>query len=187
MGATGHWEDALRYSCGGSISGRMRTRFKLQVGKRMLVVEKEANVNGEIEITAEDIAKAKIDYIRGAKINIITRTAERKAEDLLKMFISEMDFRDYKQKGYFLVKSGDKLFKIYKDNHKMVDMWERRKGGLFVPQNRLCVHTQNRELPLADEVLSKLMLIKSNRIFDRSNLYSVISMENVKEKDLVLV
>jgi hypothetical protein len=168
--------------------------IKIKVGRHILKIRKEQDSAGEIEITPEDIEKAKIEYIKGMQINIITRRAETKAESLLKMFISEIDFKNFKEKGYFTVKSGDKVYRIWRDNHRWVDKWEK-KDGVFQPKNRLCTHTERRELPLADEALQKLMLIRSNRIEEFSNAHSLNGvqqgcaeeMKPIREEELVLV
>ena len=162
--------------------------LKFKVGKRELVLHRELGTyQGEINIEEKDIEEAKVNYIREAKINIITRRAEVRAEDLLQSLIPEIDFRNYKEKGFFLVKQGNKVFRVWKDNHKYVDMFEN-ESGIFVPKNRLCLHTATRELPLADEVVTKLMLIKSNRIVDRANLHAPVGLVSAKtEKELLLV
>ena len=163
-----------------------RIKITYKDGNKKLIIEKDAN-DGEMEVTPEDIMQARANWYKGMKLQIITKKAETKAEDLLKMFISEIDFRNYKQKGFFTVRSGNKIFRIWKDNHKQIDMYQK-EGGLFVPKNRLCVHTAERELPLADEALAKLMLIKSNRVFDQSNAHSASDLKPIKNvEELVLV
>jgi hypothetical protein len=158
-----------------------KIKIKHRIGKKLLEIESYVDGTGEVEVTEQDIEKAKIDYLKTAKINIITRNAENKAEDLLKMFISEVDFRDYKVKGYFTVKSGNRAFRIHRDKHKHIDMWEKGQNGMFLPKNRLCSHTERRELPFADEALQKLMLVRSNRIFEHSNLHSADGLVAIKE------
>lgn len=158
----------------------------LKLGRHTLQIVKDPN-NGSIDITQEDIDKAKAEYIKTLGVNIIVKKAERKAEDLLKMFISEVDFRNYKEKGHFVVKSGDQVYRIWADKHKHVDMWERRQDGILIPKNRLCTHTQDRVLPVADEVVQKLMLIKSNRISQYANFHPIGGdMKEVHEKELIL-
>jgi len=175
------------YAQSGMVNAVSKVKIKLKLGRHILEIQKDYN-GGEIEINQEDIDKAKIEYIKNLNVNIIVKKAESKAENLLKMFISEVDFRNYKEKGYFTVKSGNRLFRIHKDSHKWVDMWERRRDGVFVPKNRLCTHTERRELPIADETLQKLMLVKSNRILEYANPYAVDnSMSEIHEKELVLV
>lgn len=159
-----------------------RIKIKHRIGKKLLEIEADVDGGGEVEITEQDIDKAKIDYLKTAKINIITRNAENKAEDLLKMFISEIDFRDYKQKGYFTVKAGDRAFRIHRDKHKHIDMWEKGQNGVFMPKNRLCSHTERRELPYADEALQKLMLVRSNRIIEHSNLHSADGLVAIEKE-----
>ena len=167
-------------------SSKRSIKIKFKSGKRTLIIEKDLG-SDDVEVTPEDIEKAKVDYIRDARINIITRKADRKAEDLLKMFVSEIDFRSYKENGYFTVKNGNRLFRIWKDNHKFVDVWEKDKG-VFKPKNRLCTHTKDRSLPLADEVVQKLMLIKTNRIVEFANSHPIDnSMSELKEDSLILV
>ncbi len=157
----------------------------LKLGKHTLTIMKKLEDGGAIDITQEDIDRAKQEYLGQARIHIITRKAERRAEDLLRTFISEVDFRDYKEKGYFTVKSGDKVFRIHKDSHKHIDMWEKDKDrGIFVPKNRLCVHTERRVCPPADEALTKLLLIRSGQVIDSANLHPI---DASMEKELVLV
>jgi len=157
---------------------------KLKFGNKTLCLTKKM-VDDCIEITEEDIARAKNEYLDKARITIIARKADRKAEDLLKMFISEVDFRDFTEKGYFTVKSGDKAFRIYRDGHKWVDMYEKAKDrAIFVPKNRLCVHTERRVLPPADEALAKLMLIRSGQIIESANVHDI---DANMEKELVLI
>jgi hypothetical protein len=161
-----------------------RTKIVYNDGKRKLIIEKD--VNFEIEITPEDIQQARINYWKGARINIISKRAETKAEELLKMFISDIDFRNYQEKGFFTVKSGNRIFKIHKDTHKHIDMYEK-EGELFVPRNRLCTHTENRELPRADEAFQKLMLIRSNKVIEHSNLHGASDLKPVRELEELLV
>ena len=185
---TAYWEAANSLPVSFSTFNR-KQKVKIKVGKRFLVVEKTPNDNGEVEITDDDLKIAREQYYKDTQFTIITNRAERKAEDLLKMFVSEVDFRSYKKNGYFTVKQGNRVFRIWRDNHKWVDMWEKdEKSGLLTPKNRLCTHTATREIPLADEVVSKLMLIKSNRIQEHANFHSIdADMKECKESELVLV
>ena len=85
------------------------------------------------------------------------------------------------------MKSGNRIFRIHKDTHKFIDMYER-EGGVFVPRNRLCVHTPTRELPKADEALAKLLLIRNNSVVEHSNLHGIENLRPVKkEEELLLV
>jgi hypothetical protein len=60
--------------------------------------------------------------------------------------------------------------------------------GFLIPENQLCVHTPKRELPLADETLAKVMLIRSNMVLERANVHSVAShMRCVEKAELLLV
>lgn len=160
--------------------------IEIPLGKRVIAIKKAPN-EGKIKITDEDIVKAVQNRIDEFKFNIITRRAERKAEDLLKSFISEVDFRNYTEKGYFVVKSGNKVYRIHKDKSRWVDMWEQ-KGEIIIPKNRLCTHTETRELPMADEVLSKLMLIRSGLIEQHSNLHPIDEdcIRLAKSQELIL-
>ena len=192
--AYGPWVDnQISYGSINQISNSLSKKFVLNVrikwGRHTLTVCKSVELGAadNVDITQEDIDAARVNYIKNLNTIILVKKAERKAEDLLKMFISEVDFRNYKEKGYFNVRSGDRLFKIYKDHHKWVDTWERKEDGLFVPKNRLCTHTATRELPLADEAIQKLMLIRSNRIEEFSNAHSIENdMKEIHESDLVL-
>jgi hypothetical protein len=161
-----------------------RKKIIFMDGKRRLEIWKDDN-GGELVITPEDMQQARVDYFKGLRLQIITKRAEHKAEDLLKMFISEVDFRHYKERGFFLVKSGNKVYRIHKDSHKWIDMYEQQDSGLIVPKNRLCVHTATRDLPLADEALSKLMLIKSNKVIEHSNLHAIDSKPINRLADLL--
>lgn len=169
--------------------------INVPLGKRSVTIKKKHKVGEKIVITEQDIVKAMQEKIEECKFQIITKRAERRAEDLLRSFISEVDFRNYKEKGYFLVKSGNRLFKIYKDKNKWCDMWEEDSEGIFVPRNRLCTHTQTKDLPEADEAIAKLMLVRSNRIIDHANLHPIDNfgayyigeqMNRLKAKELVL-
>jgi len=175
----------------GSLSRKFVLNVKIKWGRHTLTVCKQVELGAadNVEITQEDIDQARVNYIKNLNITILTKKAERKAEDLLKTFISDMDFRDFKEKGYFTVKSGNRLFKIYRDSHKWVDTWEKRKDGIFIPKNRLCTHTATRDLPLADEALQKLMLVRSNRIEQYANVHSIDAnmMGEIHERDLALV
>lgn len=159
-------------------------KISFKDGKRTLSIEKD--YASEVIITPEDIEKAKIVYWKDARIHILERKAEAKAEDLLKMFISEVDFRNYKEKGFFTVKSGNRIFRIHRDTHKFIDMFEK-EGEVFVPRNRLCVHTPTRELPKADEALAKLMLIRNNSIIESSNPQSSSDLKPVRSLEELLV
>lgn len=165
-----------------SISRRVRITYN--DGKRKLFIDKDMSEN--IEITPADIEQAKINWWKDARINIITRVAETKAEKLLQMFISEVDFRNYKEKGFFTVKSGNRIFRIHKDTHKFIDMYEK-DGAVFVPRNKLCVHTPTRDLPMADEALAKLLLIRDNSVIEHSNLHGIDGLRPVREMEELLV
>ena len=174
------------YSVGGNTMPQSFSRRKISFmdGRRKLIIEKDDS--DEICITPEDIQKARMDYIKDLRLTILTKRAEHKAEDLLKMFISEIDFRNYKEKGFFLVKSGNRIFRIHRDTHKWIDMYESN-NGVLVPRNRLCVHTERRELPFADEALSKLMLIKANKVEEHSNGHGVGGLKQLNRiEDLLL-
>ncbi|MFA6971414.1 MAG: hypothetical protein WC208_08445 [Gallionella sp.] len=171
----------------GDLANRARksvlVRFKL--GRHTLLINKTIGDDECLEITQEDIDRAKGEHFQRRRVEIIAHKADGKAEDLLRMFISEVDFRDYKDKGFFTIKSGDKAFRIYKDSHKHIDMYEKDKDrGIFVPKNRLCVHTERRVLPQADEALAKLMLVRSGQIIESANLHPI---DSSMEKELVLV
>lgn len=159
--------------------------IKLRVGNRVLEIKKSVD-GGEAEVTDEDIEKAKIDFLRKAKITILTKRAERKSEELLRGFISDIDFRNYKQRGYFTVKQGDKLYRIYRNKSEKVDHWERNERGVFVPKSRLCVHTQQLDLPAGDEALARLLLIRSGGIDRLANKWKADGLEEIKESELVL-
>lgn len=159
-----------------------KLRIAYKDGNKRLVIEKDSQ--DEIEITPQDIQLARVNFIRDARIQIVSKKAETKAEGLLKMFVSEIDFRNYQQKGFFTVKCGDKVFRVWKDNHKWIDVY-KSEGGILLPDNRLCVHTAKRELPLADEALAKLMLIRSNKVFESSNAHGVGDLKPL-EPELVL-
>ena len=179
--ATWNGNDATVQGWGTSLG---KIKIKYRDGRRELIIEKD--YGSEIEITPEDIVKARMDYIKNARINIISRRAETKAEELLKMLVSEVDFRNYKEKGYFTVRNGNKIYRIWKDSHKFIDCFERTEQGIIVPHNRLCTHTLTRELPKADEAVQKLMLIRSNRVFEHSNLHGVCGMEPIEAKELAI-
>jgi hypothetical protein len=179
------WYDVVGNDSPVSFSSSPRKiRIAYTDGKKKLVIEKE--ISDELEVTPEDIQNARIRWWKESRINIISRKAEDKAEDLLKSFISEIDFRNYKQKGFFTVKSGNRLFRIFKDNHKYIDMYEQ-KEGVFIPRNRLCVHSPTREVPLADEVVSKLMLIRSNKVIEHSNLHDIDGLRPIKKEEELLL
>ena len=174
----------------------LEIEVEVPVGKRSITV-KTTIKNGKIQITEHDIVKATQALIEQKRFTIITNRAERRAEDLLRSMISDIDFRSYKEKGFFIVKSGNRVFRIYKDKSKWIDMWEQdhiRRD--FAPKNRLCTHTQTRDLPDADEALSKLLLIRSGSVIQHSNLHSAKDgyghyigepMNRLKEKELILV
>jgi len=172
--------------------------IEVPVGKRSVTVRKTV-VNGtKVVITEADITKAMQELIEDKRVQVITHRAERRAEDLLHSMISEIDFRSYKENGFFMVKAGNKLYRIYRDKNKWIDMWEAdQKKEVFIPKNRLCTHTRTRDLPNADEALAKLLLIRSGSVIDHSNLHSADgggighyigeSMNRIKDKELILV
>jgi len=169
--------------------------IEFPLGKRVLTMKKKADGN-RIKVTLEDIEVA----VEGArdqfKFNIINNRAERRAEDLLRSMISEIDFRNYKKQGFFVCREGNKLFRIYKDKSKWVDYWEQEEVNaelIWQPKNRLCTHTETRELPDADEALSKLLLARSGRLIEHANLHSFDGTRGLvmpvlkNEEDLILV
>ena len=179
-------DQTLPISFGSTQLWKRTINVRLKLGKRTFVINKEIGEDDAIDITEEDIAKARGEYINSRRIQIITKKAENRSEDLLRMFVSEVDFRNYKEKGFFIVKSGDRVFKIYKDGHKHIDMWEKDKDrGLFVPKNRLCVHTEKRTLPSADEALAKLLLIRSGKVLESANAHGFDGVP--VEENLIMV
>lgn len=158
--------------------------IEFPLGKRILTMKKRTE-NGKIKVTMEDIGNA----ISGAKdqfkFNIITNRAERRAEDLLQSMISEIDFRNYKEKGFFTCQDNGKMYRIYKDKNKWVDLWEAKEVEaeiIWQPKNRLCTHTEKRELPDADEALSKLMLIRSGKLLEHANAHSIQGTRGLEMK-----
>lgn len=156
----------------------------LKFGNKTLTITKKLVDGMNVDITQDDIDRAKGEYFKGKKIQIITRKADRKAEDLLKMFISEVDFRGFKEKGYFIVKRGNHAYKVWRDGHKQIETYEKTEGGLYVPKNRLCVHTERRVCPAADEALTKLLLIRSGKVEESANAHPI---DSSMEKELVLI
>lgn len=161
--------------------------IKFKDGNRMLVVKKA--YAEAIEITQEDVDAAKADWWKEARISVLEYKAEKKAEKLLAGFISELDFRNYKEKGFFVLRQGGKVYKIWRDTHKWIETYRVEEDtGFLVPENQLCVHTPKRELPLADEALAKVMLIRSNMVLERATVHSVAShMRRVEKAELLLV
>ena len=180
---------------GGMASNELEVEIDFPLGKRTLTMKKKADGN-RIKVSLEDIDAA-IDGARDQfKFQIVTNRAERRAESLLQSMISEIDFRNYKQQGYFVCREGNKLFRIYKDKNKWVDMWEAKEVEaelIWQPKNRLCTHTATRELPDADEALSKLLLARSGRLIEHANLHAYdgtrgLAMPVLKhENELILV
>ena len=164
--------------------GPRSIKLKFKIGKRTLEVSKTLD-GDSMELSEQDIDEAKVEYIRSARIAIITRKADKRADELLSGFISEVDFRNYQERGFFTVKQGNRLFRIYKDKHKKIDMWER-EGNLFVPKNRLCVHTQKKDLPDGDEALARLLLVRSGGLMNLANKWDSGGMETANEEELVL-
>jgi len=177
----------------GPVESEIEIEFPL--GKRMLTMRKKAE-NGKVVVTMEDIGKAITDGKEQFMFSIHAKKAENRAENLLQTMISEIDFRNYKEKGYFTCQENGKLYRIYKDKSKWVDLWEAKEVKaelIWQPKNRLCTHTESRDLPDADEALSKLMLIRSGRIIEHANLHPVkgtrgLEMKQLKhENELILI
>ncbi len=180
-------------SLGGTIIGAdpvdpigREIEVELPLGKRTIVVKKALDGN-RLKVNLEDVDKAIEDCKEQFMFNISVRKAERKAEDLLKSFISEVDFRNYKERGYFTVEVNNKVYRIHRDKRKFVDLWEKQ-DGILVPKNRLCSHTQSREIPHADEALSKLLMVRSGQIEQYSNFHAIDEDMNrlAKSSELIL-
>lgn len=169
----------------GQVPQSRTIKLKFKVGKRMLEVSKSLD-GDSMELSESDIEEAKVEYIRQAKVQIITRKSEERSETLLRSFVSELDFRSYKQNGFFTVRKGNQLFRIYKDRNAKIDCWERNDRGLFMPKSRLCVGTSRKELPSGDEALARLLLVRSGGVEKLANRWAADGLEAIEEKELVI-
>lgn len=169
----------------GTVYTASKVHVRLKIGRHTLIIEKDYS-GSDIDVTQEDIDKAKVDFIKSLNVSFIVKKSERKAENLLRSFVSEIDFRNYKEKGYFEVRNGNHLFRINKESSSMIDTWEKSNNCVFIPKNRLCVQPNKSGLPASDIALQRLMLIRSGKIFDIANKHNSTQKE-ITERDLALV
>ena len=123
--------------------------------------------------------------LRGIKIK-----AERRAENFLKELVHEIDFRNYKEKGFIQVvgESGN-IYRLYRDNkteilkHKRFENMEEGElikrvdseeligravnnriispgEEVLASVKRLCIHSRRRAIPETDEVIARLLMIR---------------------------
>jgi hypothetical protein len=87
-------------------------------------------------------------------------TAKRKSEKLLKQFLSAKEYNSLKLHGELAIPSkmdSDVIFIVKKDPNQMVDV---KKKGTY--SHKLCAVAEDLEMPVGDQLLSKVMLIKTD-------------------------
>ena len=87
-------------------------------------------------------------------------TAKRKSEKLLKQFLSPKEYNSLKLHGELAIPSkmdSDVIFIVKKDPNQMVDV---KKNGNY--SHKLCAVAEDLEMPVGDQLLSKVMLIKTD-------------------------
>ena len=91
-------------------------------------------------------------------INIIT--AKRKSEKLLKRMLSAKEYNSLKKHGELEIPSQmDKevIFIVKKDPNEMVEVKKNEKYS-----HKLCAVSEDLEMPVGDQLLSKVLLIKTD-------------------------
>jgi len=88
--------------------------------------------------------------------------AKQRSERLLKMWLSPKEYQGLKYEGYLQIpdsKNRDLLYIVKQAPHQMVEVKENGKL-----KERLCVvaKMEDRELPIGDQLLQKILLLKSN-------------------------
>ena len=86
--------------------------------------------------------------------------AKRKSEKLLKQFLSAKEYNSLKLHGELAIPSkmdSDVIFIVKKDPNQMVDV---KKNGNY--SHKLCAVAEDLEMPVGDQLLSKVMLIKTD-------------------------
>lgn len=87
-------------------------------------------------------------------------TAKRKSEKLLKQFLSKKEYDSLKLHGELAIPSkmdNEVIFIVKKDPNQMVDV--KKKGNYT---HKLCAVAEDLEMPVGDQLLSKVMLIKTD-------------------------
>jgi hypothetical protein len=159
--ATFEWSPGVGYGngfCSPSTSG-----FDSPSGisiRELSPVERKANLEKKKQFE-KDQRVQRLKFLR----------AERKAQALLKEIVSEIDFRDYKQKGYLEVKlCSGKIVRIGRYANDLVFDAKKRK---FLPDGKiedhqiasLCIHGGDHidsAIPPTDRVITKFLLAKNN-------------------------
>jgi len=87
-------------------------------------------------------------------------TAKRKSEKLLKQFLSKKEYDSLKLHGELEIPSkmdNEVIFIVKKDPNQMVDV---KKKDIY--SHKLCAVAEDLEMPVGDQLLSKVMLIKTD-------------------------
>jgi len=86
--------------------------------------------------------------------------AKRKSEKLLKQFLSKKEYDSLKLHGELAIPSkmdSEVIFIVKKDPNQMVDV---KKKDIY--SHKLCAVAEDLEMPVGDQLLSKVMLIKTD-------------------------
>jgi len=87
--------------------------------------------------------------------------AKEKSEKLLKDWLSPKEYQGFVENGEIVIPSEDDeevIFIIKKDPNEMVDV---KKKGEY--QHKLCLVAEDMEYPVGDQLLSKLMMLKTDQ------------------------
>lgn len=86
--------------------------------------------------------------------------AKRKSEKLLKSMLSKKEYNSLKLHGELEIPSkmdNEVIFIVKKDPNHMVDV---KKNGKY--SHKLCAVSEDLEMPVGDQLLSKLLLLKTD-------------------------
>jgi len=88
--------------------------------------------------------------------------AELKARGLLRELVGEKAFRDYLRRGFISVKGKSGLFYRIFGGTRHMTSYAKHDDGKFYPHEDICVVFCDRNLPLTDGVVMRLLLVEND-------------------------
>jgi len=95
-----------------------------------------------------------------SKKDKILLRAKRKSEKLLQQWLSKKEYDSLKLHGEFEIQSkidDEVIFIVKKDPNDMVDV---KRNGKY--SHKLCAVSEDLEMPVGDQLLSKVLLLKTD-------------------------
>jgi hypothetical protein len=105
-----------------------------------------------------------------SKYNEEDTQKEIKALQLLRRLVQEDKFAQYIKEQYIDIPAikGNKIYRIHRDKKvEVINIFDNKI------ESRLCIHANCLGAPKTDEVIAKMLLAKSDKLIEKSNVYPV--------------